>query len=150
MSKGQDMQSGDGKEGWTLWDERAFVETLANQRLYFFLVFMGLIIAGSMTSQPKCMKLTILIFGGIVSGFFVTTISRSFRTIDHILTHLTNYNTDNEVVGHWAAMKSDSRFDRCIMPTDHNAYLSNALLGQWIPWICMACLLVLAVTVLFA
>jgi hypothetical protein len=40
-------------EEWNLWKEREFIETLANQRLYFLLVFMGLIIAGATLCVAK-------------------------------------------------------------------------------------------------
>jgi len=143
------MQTSNGQEEeWNLWKEREFIEPLANQRLYFFLVFITVIVVGVMTVQCKPIRLTVLIFGGIISYLFAITIFRGFKKIDYVMSTLQIQQASHEVVQHWKAFEADPTASRCLSPNDPKACLSNTLLGQWIPWLCLVFLFVLTIVIL--
>ncbi len=121
-------------EEWNLWKEREFIETLANQRLYFLLVFMGLIIAGATQAKSWPISLAIGVFGCIIVNVLSCKIYRSFKKIDHILCLIKTHEELHAVVQHWKHHEKD--------PPE---YRSNVLLGKWIPAVCLSLLIVFVV-----
>ena len=133
MSSKQEMPESPGKAGeWNLWKERDFIEPLASQRLYFLLVFMGLIIAGATTTKVRFISLVLSGGGFLVVCSLSCTICRLFKKIDDIIDIKQKLQKDHEVVRHW---------------TNHPpTYVqSNIILGQVIPFLCMLLLGVLFV-----
>ena len=70
---------------WDISQERAFLENLLGQRFNFFLVFFGLVIAGSIQVRalPQIQAL-ILAFGTIVSFLMMLTLFRAQAKLDLI------------------------------------------------------------------
>lgn len=78
---------------WDMSQERAFIETLLNQRFNYFLIFYSLIFVGFVNSKNPLLGETILIFGSIISIFFILVLYRTHNKLDKILEVLSQDNT---------------------------------------------------------
>ncbi len=119
-----------GKSGWSMSDERAFIENLLCSRFNFFLVFFSLVLAGAVsTSDPKHFKI-MLTLGAAISIPFALTIARAQRKLDIALDkHL--FLKD----GHPAKVLNDE----CGGPS------MRKWIGYWIPLVCCLALVIGAV-----
>lgn len=73
---------------WDMSQERAFVETLLNQRFNFFLVFFSLVMAGAINAKSAVAFQVVLTLGFVVCFLFALVLRRSQEKLDLILTDL--------------------------------------------------------------
>jgi hypothetical protein len=73
---------------WDMSQERAFMETLLNQRFNFFLLFYSLSIAGFVNSKGAYLSLVILVAGSIVLTMLACVLYRTQKKLDACLEEL--------------------------------------------------------------
>lgn len=70
---------------WTMSQEREFIENLLCQRFNFFIVFFGLVVAGTVASRSERLSCVILWSGAFICLFLATTLFRAQHKLDFIL-----------------------------------------------------------------
>ena len=73
---------------WDMSQERAFMETLSNQRLNFFLIIFSIVVAGSVNSKSQLFFQIILGCGFVLCSLLAWTIFRGYQKLGKILNHL--------------------------------------------------------------
>jgi hypothetical protein len=73
---------------WDVSQERAFIETLVNQRFNFFLIFFSLVIAGAVNAKVQQHLNAILIVGSIVCCLLARVLWRVQKKLNLILGEL--------------------------------------------------------------
>lgn len=90
---------------WDMSQERAFIETLTNQRFNFFLLVFAFVIAGAINSKAQLFLRVILFLGAIICTLLAIAIYRINRKLGKILENLKLDKThpvtiiDNEIGG---------------------------------------------------
>ncbi|MCE7956431.1 MAG: hypothetical protein DYH06_00605 [Acidobacteria bacterium ACB2] len=127
------MKARDRDEKSPVWDmsqERAFIETLLNQRFNFLLVFFSLVLAGAVNAKVQLHFQLILTLGAIVTLLFSLVLARSQQKLDLILADLFTDPTHPATIIDQRAGRQGSR---------------RRLIGTWIPRVCTGILVLAAV-----
>jgi hypothetical protein len=124
-------------ESWDLSQERQFGENLANQRFNFFIVFYGLIVAATVTSNIRSIQILITTFGLLMSIMLAITVRRSFETVNILISQL------REFPNHPVRFIADKKQ----WQPNKEWMRSNQILGTWLP---LVCILSLAILLLYA
>ncbi|MGE3248095.1 MAG: hypothetical protein AB7F96_10920 [Beijerinckiaceae bacterium] len=80
---------------WDMSQERAFIENLLGQRLYFFLVFATIVIAAITQLKEPILISIILTISAWITWLFTATIYRASDKLDKIFEHLKNSEPDH-------------------------------------------------------
>jgi len=104
---------------WDMSQERAFLETLLNQRFNFFMVLFSLIIAGSINAKIQIHLQLILTIGTIIIFLFCLVLIRSQEKLDLALKDLYTDETHPATIINNRSEKGGSR---------------RRLIGVYIPW----------------
>lgn len=104
---------------WDMSQERAYMETLLNQRFNFFLVLFSLIIAGALNSKVQIHLQLILTIGTIIILLFGSVLRRSQEKLDLAIADLFTDETHPATILDRRAKKGGSR---------------RKLIGVYIPW----------------
>jgi hypothetical protein len=73
---------------WDMSQERAFIETLLNQRFNFFLFMFSLVIAGGINSKKQVHLQIILTIGAVITILLASLLVRSQEKLDIMLKYL--------------------------------------------------------------
>jgi hypothetical protein len=106
------------------WDgsqERAFIETVLNQRSNFLLVFVSLIVAGAVNARGTIrLQACVLTFGAVISFFLLPTIFRAHRKLDALM----------------VALKADKTHPVKLVEDKVCGYSVRWIIGWFIPLLC--------------
>lgn len=110
---------------WDMSQERAFIETLLNQRFHFFLIFFSLVIGGSINAKTQLQLQLILTLGSIIAVLLSVAIARTQHKLDLIIDDLkTDPSHPLKIIDDLAGPSGTKR----------------RLIGYWIPSLCSATL----------
>lgn len=114
---------------WDMSQERAFVETLLNQRFNFYMVFFSLVIAGTLNARGQFHLQMITSIGAFVAVLLAMPIMRADKKLALIMNDL----------------KTDpSHPVKIIDDLAGPAWSKRRIVGRWIPVLCSACLCIAA------
>ena len=106
---------------WDMSQERAFIETLLNQRFNFFMVFFSLVIGGAINAKTDLHIALILTLGFVIALLLSLVIGRAQQKLDLIIDDLkTDLSHPIKIIDDLAGPSSTKR----------------RLLGYWIPVLC--------------
>ena len=86
-----DISAKERDEKSPVWDtsqERAFMETVFNQRFNFFLVFFSLVVAGAVNARSRAHLLIVLVAGSVIALFLAYSLLRAHLKLGSILEEL--------------------------------------------------------------
>ena len=109
---------------WDMSQERAFMESLFNQRLSFFLIFFSIVIAGALNTQKLWHLIIILCLGSIICWLLASTIYRAQKQWNLLMRELYKDMTHPATIINEAVKGRSSR----------------PVLGFWIPTLCSSLL----------
>lgn len=104
---------------WDMSQERAYMETLLNQRFNFLLVLFSLIIAGAINSKVQLHLQLILTIGTIIIFLFGSVLRRSQEKLDLAIADIFTDETHPATILNRRAKRGGSR---------------RKLIGVYIPW----------------
>lgn len=119
-------------DGWTLSQEREFLENLLVQRFNFMLVFAAFVGAGFAASTDRLVGALLLYLGAVVSFLLQLTLERAQAKFEVILARL-KLDPTHPIA--WVDAQMASRPGRS----------RNALIGRWIPRVLTSALAAAAV-----
>ena len=112
---------------WDMSQERAFIETLLNQRFNFFLVVFSLAVAGVINSKGNLQLSLVLSIGAAITALLASTLARSQEKLGLILADLRTDPSHPVSIIDSRARKGGSRM---------------RIVGIWIPRLCSGTLIV--------
>ena len=122
-------------DGWTLSDEREFMENLLCQRFDFFLVVFSLILTAAFSANNPRAQSYVLTIGTVLSVLVWMTIYRAHVKHHYIM------DTLYAQAGHPAKLVNDATRDQIRRPL----FRVSRLIGVVIPWLCIAALACLSI-----
>jgi hypothetical protein len=122
---------------WDMSQERAFLETILNQRFNFTLIFFSLVLAGALNARSQIIMQLILSLGAVATALFASVIARAQEKLDIALRDLTTDPTHPVSIVESRAKKGGSR-RRLIgihIPRLCVAALGVAAISAWVGWL---------------